>query len=330
MRMKTIGSVICLSLWVLVGCSRNGAQEGKQGPSSSPSQVETAQIEKWVTTIRQEPYTPEGRQASEALKGRGNEAIPVILREMHKGGISYDTAITFAGILTDVGEKSVVKDLVPLLKSPEKNVREGVLSAIQSLGGDASLTPVLISALTDPDPSTRSRAISALGDIRDARAVPSLITIVQDKNESPGFRQYAARALGKIGSPEAIPALSALTEESDKTLRMVTYEALGRIKNKAVIPVLIHALRTEDSPMEFGMGILHALHCLTGKRFTDFTGWIGSSAGFESEEEQQQVYDSMVQEFNESRGWIAEQWEQWWTENHATFEFPSKSPCLNR
>ncbi len=56
--------------------------------------------------------------------------------------------------------------------------------------------------------NTREAAAAALGRLRDARAVPALISALQDDN--PFVVQEALTALGRIGDPAALPALTNL------------------------------------------------------------------------------------------------------------------------
>ncbi|MGB6688443.1 MAG: HEAT repeat domain-containing protein [Terracidiphilus sp.] len=77
--------------------------------------------------------------------------------------------------------------------------------------------PALIEALKDTDPTVRSYAALALGNIpRDMRAaVPALIDALQDKDRS--VRENAIQSLGSIAQiPEmAVPALAACGESLD-------------------------------------------------------------------------------------------------------------------
>jgi epoxyqueuosine reductase len=60
----------------------------------------------------------------------------------------------------------------------------------------------------------KRNAIIALGNIKDARAVPKLIQLLQD--ERPEIRGTAAWSLGRIGGPEARAAVQkAMAEETD-------------------------------------------------------------------------------------------------------------------
>ena len=59
----------------------------------------------------------------------------------------------------------------------------------------------------DKQTDTNSRAVRILGSIGDKRAVPSIITVLDNTKNGFHLRSEAANALGKLGSIEAIPHL---------------------------------------------------------------------------------------------------------------------------
>ena len=61
----------------------------------------------------------------------------------------------------------------------------------------------------------RLRAVMALGEIGDARAVDLLVEVLKNKDEGLMVRQHAAEALGKIGDPKAVdPLIETLKEDA--------------------------------------------------------------------------------------------------------------------
>ena len=73
----------------------------------------------------------------------------------------------------------------------------------------AAAVPALITALRDPDPAVRLKAVEVLGRMGDdaAAAVPDLIKLLDDPD--PEVRKAAARTIGRIGpaAKAAVPAL---------------------------------------------------------------------------------------------------------------------------
>lgn len=84
-----------------------------------------------------------------------------------------------------------------LTNDPNPEVRA---KAAESLGklGDQSVTPLLLTALTDSHLSVQCSAIQALGHLGDEAAVPQLLQVLEDGATTT--RQTAAAALGHIGS----------------------------------------------------------------------------------------------------------------------------------
>ncbi|MBI5715756.1 MAG: HEAT repeat domain-containing protein, partial [Chloroflexi bacterium] len=92
--------------------------------------------------------------------------------------------------------------LIPLLESPEVDVRTSAVGALGQIG-DVSAVPHLLTALSDTNVNVWSTAASVLGQIGDASAVPQLLTALSDTNVN--VRSSAASVLGQIGDASAVP-----------------------------------------------------------------------------------------------------------------------------
>jgi HEAT repeat protein len=103
----------------------------------------------------------------------------------------------------------------PMLR--ESTVSETAADSLARIGDQA--LPVLIAALSDPDPAVRSNAAKAIARLGEAaaQAVPALIAALSDSDRS--VRSNAARALGQIGTAAApaIPRLSEAMRETEPT-----------------------------------------------------------------------------------------------------------------
>jgi predicted amidophosphoribosyltransferase len=108
-----------------------------------------------------------------------------------------------------------------------RNVDEAPPSEIETKGPDRAHVvwqmgekgtredvPTLIETLKDTDGNVRRLAASALGKIKDTRAVTPLIQLLND--DKPQVRQYAIKALGEIGSPEAKSALEQIADDAQE------------------------------------------------------------------------------------------------------------------
>lgn len=103
--------------------------------------------------------------------------------------------------------------------------------------------PQLVRSLEQDDVWRRRRAVEALGNLGDARAVEPLALLLQDVVSV--VRRTTADALGKIGDPSAVPHLVAALEDSDWDTRRSVAKALVAIGEPAV-EALVGALGSAD------------------------------------------------------------------------------------
>lgn len=92
--------------------------------------------------------------------------------------------------------------------------------------GAPSVEPLIGVLKSSRERMVRSTAASALGQLRDARAVEPLIASFRE--EDALFRLYVAEALGQIGKP-AIGALSVLLRSGNEIMREAATVSLGQI-----------------------------------------------------------------------------------------------------
>jgi HEAT repeat protein len=119
-------------------------------------------------------------------------------------------------------------------------VRSNVILALEKIGQPA--THVFQEATTDQDWFVRATAVKALGQIKDPRAVKSLIRVLSDKDWF--VRERAAEALSKIGEPAIDPLIAALKDRNG-LVRERAAEALSKIGEPAIDP-LIAALKDRN------------------------------------------------------------------------------------
>ncbi len=102
------------------------------------------------------------------------------------------------------------------LNSKYQDVRAAAAKALGDLK-DASAVPTLITVLADAEPSVRAAAATALGELKNVSAVPALMEVLKDSFRPVG--DAAADALEMIGDPSASSALSAYREMRAKERR---------------------------------------------------------------------------------------------------------------
>ena len=122
--------------------------------------------------------------------------------------------------------------LVAALKDKDTEVRGAVAV---SLGDhpDAEAVPALSAALSDKSAFVRAQAAHALGvNGREAsQAVPSLISLLT-KDEDLEVRRRAATALGEIGDRSALPSLERARHDKDPYLDQAAIDAIKIIEGR--------------------------------------------------------------------------------------------------
>ena len=128
------------------------------------------------------------------------------------------------------------------------------IDAIDALGElrDARAIPFLIGALYDGERKVRAEAASVLGRLGSERAVPALLgRLTGDWNR--GVQLSAGFALGDIGGEEALEGLKQKIPYLSPAAWLAAVEALGKIEDRRAIPQLLRSL-----PLHLGSGIRSA------------------------------------------------------------------------
>jgi HEAT repeat protein len=101
----------------------------------------------------------------------------------------------------------------------------------------------LVEFLNGEDADLRIQAALALGEQRDARAVPALVGALGD--EDVNVRYHAVEALGKLRAAEAADALAGVAETRDFFLAFPALDALRQIGDARVVPRVLPLLEDE-------------------------------------------------------------------------------------
>jgi HEAT repeat protein len=124
------------------------------------------------------------------------------------------------------------------LANPSYRVRWRAVQALGQSRDPRALEP-LLGALGDRLPTIRIAALSGLGRLRDRRATGPVVTMLDDPDGK--VRASAAAALKRLGKAAHAPMLEAYRRGSARA-RFALLSALGRIKTSAVSELLIAAL----------------------------------------------------------------------------------------
>ncbi len=91
----------------------------------------------------------------------------------------------------------------------------------------------------------RDRAAQALAEIRDERALPALLKMLED----PESDISAAASLGVWGTPKALPGLLETFKKGTRDLRLEILDAFGRIADPRIAPLLEQILKMASDPL---------------------------------------------------------------------------------
>jgi HEAT repeat protein len=174
----------------------------------------------------------------------------------------------------DYGMEKLVLTHLERLEAPPEDLAQGYSDYLTSsrnpqhadeafqqlvrIGGDASFDA--LSGIVDSVDSSRlaRRAVEALGELGDPRAVPILRRQLYATSEPSETRSYTT-ALAKLGSPEAV---SSLVEFVSREGRESSLAALREIRDKSAAPVLAASLSERSVTPAYQRAALSSLRTL--------------------------------------------------------------------
>jgi HEAT repeat protein len=168
-----------------------------------------------------------------------HRAVPALLA--HARNVNESTHARFMAVvaLRVLRAVEAIPTLREIVADPETDfVLLGFTIAALGILGDQSSFPTLLGLLDHTDAHVRRLAAFGLGELRDRRAVSTLMVRLQEDEE--GFvKREAAGALGKIGDPQAVGSLIAALDSSFVSVRAAAARALGAIPDaRSVAPLL--------------------------------------------------------------------------------------------
>ncbi|MER7927427.1 HEAT repeat domain-containing protein [Streptomyces sp. NPDC096057] len=115
-------------------------------------------------------------------------------------------------LLGFVPEPADLDLLAHAAQDSDDGVRRAVVGTLGSHGTEPAAIDLLLNLLDDPSPQVRISTLSALGFLRQPRALPKIYLLANDDN--PRVRAWVAIALGRFFALEpADPATSALLDQ---------------------------------------------------------------------------------------------------------------------
>jgi HEAT repeat protein len=161
-------------------------------------------------------------EAVQSLISLGEEALPALLDLTHSSDVDHRW---WALRVLAQSPHARADWLVPFLNDPAREVRQCAALGL-AIKPAESATPPLVRALSDEDSMVSSLAVNALVKIGKA-AVPPLIDVV--KSGAQSARIHALRALAEIRDHRAIPVMMKVMEEDSALLQHWAKEGLDRL-----------------------------------------------------------------------------------------------------
>ncbi|HZO89324.1 MAG TPA: HEAT repeat domain-containing protein [Chthonomonadaceae bacterium] len=173
-------------------------------------------------------------------------------------GEPISTRIQAAEALEVLGNDKAVKQLIAMLKDPDKPVRDRVTQALEKIGGnsDANIKELVV-GLKDGDAYVRKGTITALTDPQNGIGPkPGVIAAIVDIMK----REAGARGPGGdvLGSPkftqdvsarkESVRLLTDQLKDKDDGVRGGAADALGKVGDPEAVATLKTVMHTDPSP----------------------------------------------------------------------------------
>ncbi len=136
-------------------------------------------------------------------------------------------------------------EVMDIIHSVWREIRNRIhsYSNVDDLRNEKDITG-LIKALGHTDLDVQYLAVEALGDLQDPAAIPPLVTMLSEDQYS-ALRWKSAEALVKIGN-DSVEPLIVLLGHPDEDVRWKSAIALGEIRDVRAIDPLIGLLRDQD------------------------------------------------------------------------------------
>jgi HEAT repeat protein len=120
--------------------------------------------------------------------------------------------------------------------------------------GNAKAVDLLTKIFSDPFlnhecPAIKWNTAIALGNFKNnSRVADTLINGLQNKDEILGTREAVIQSLGKVGDPKAVPFLITALDDKSFAIKLSAIKALGEIRDPKAILSLKHIVDNENDP----------------------------------------------------------------------------------
>jgi HEAT repeat protein len=165
------------------------------------------------------------------------KVVPPLIDELKDS--YWDARSEAANALGQEHDGRAVKPLLDAVTDSDPTVESSAESALLFLSqGPHAPAPTddLAARLNDPNPKVVRVTAVCLALLKDARAVPVLITLVSSSDLTT--RLDAVKGLGEAGDPSVIPTLRETLKDPDVNMRGWSIIGLGNLKDEGSLPDL--------------------------------------------------------------------------------------------
>ena len=142
-----------------------------------------------------------------------------------------------------------VRALLNALADADATVRWEAAKALSALGDTRAVPPLIALAQGTGASDQRTAAVYVLGWLRDTRALAPLVQVLRSNREGAQLRSHAAEALAYIGNRRAVPALITALDDPSPEVRLWSAFALGELGDTRAVAPLEHLAATDVTPV---------------------------------------------------------------------------------
>ncbi|MBS1955021.1 MAG: virulence factor [Cyanobacteria bacterium SZAS-4] len=153
--------------------------------------------------------------------------VPTSQEVLREQLASSDWSVRLKAVQDMGTDEAVLPLLITALNDDHHQVRRLAAAALGASGNSAAVEPLCQALLNDTSVGVKRTAGDALSDLGDVAAEQSMCEALSDKNKLVRWR--AARFLAEVGSASSLPALQARQNDSEFEVRLEIETAIQRI-----------------------------------------------------------------------------------------------------
>jgi HEAT repeat protein len=142
-----------------------------------------------------------------------------------------------------------IRALLDALADADATVHWEAAKALSALRDTRVVPPLIALAQGGGASGQRAAAVYALGWLRDSRALAPLVQVLRDSREDAQLRGHAAEALAYIGQRRAVPALITALDDPAPEVRLWSAFALGEMGDRRAVAPLERLAATDVTPV---------------------------------------------------------------------------------